>query len=95
MERQVRAEVVEARQLAAAMQASREQASVGNQAWVATEGDDDIDEQFRELCDAAGVIAYGLREIRNQGQVQLQSPHHRYRTQRRTRHTDRLTDRCI
>eukprot|EP00966_Prymnesium_polylepis_P038488 893202-Prymnesium_polylepis.1 len=37
------------------MQASREQASVGNQAWGATEGDDDIDEQFRELGDAAGV----------------------------------------
>ena len=55
MERQVRAEVMEARQLAAAMQASREQAGVGNQVWGATEGDDDIDEQFRELCDAAGV----------------------------------------
>jgi hypothetical protein len=37
------------------MQASREQAGVGNQVWGATEGDDDIDEQFRELCDAAGV----------------------------------------
>ena len=55
MERQVRAEVVEARQLAAAMQASRDQANVGSQSWGAAEGDDDIDEQFRELCDAAGV----------------------------------------
>ena len=55
VERQVRAEVVEARQLAAAMQASRDQANVGSQSWGAAEGDDDIDEQFRELCDAAGV----------------------------------------
>eukprot|EP00966_Prymnesium_polylepis_P237176 5485271-Prymnesium_polylepis.1 len=55
MERQVRAEVVEATQLAAAMQASKEQANVGSQSWGAAEGDDDIDEQFRQLCDAAGV----------------------------------------
>ena len=50
MERQLRAEVEEARQLAAAMRASRDQARG------AAEGDDDIiDAQFRELCDAAGV----------------------------------------
>jgi len=50
MERQLRAEVEEARQLAAAMQASR------GQSWGAAEGDDDIiDAEFRELCEAAGV----------------------------------------
>eukprot|EP00966_Prymnesium_polylepis_P285095 6586232-Prymnesium_polylepis.1 len=38
------------------MQASREQAGVGNQVLGATEGDDDINEQFRELCGAAGVV---------------------------------------
>ena len=54
MERQLRAEVEEARQLAAAIQASRDH-EVGRRSWGAAEGDDDIDEQFRELCSAAGV----------------------------------------
>ena len=54
MERQLRAEVEEARQLAAAIQASRDH-NVGRRSWGAAEGDDDIDEQFRELCSAAGV----------------------------------------
>ena len=50
MERQLLAEVEEARQLAAAMQASR------GQSWGAAEGDDGIiDAEFRELCEAAGV----------------------------------------
>eukprot|EP00966_Prymnesium_polylepis_P205856 4770353-Prymnesium_polylepis.1 len=49
MERQLRAEVEEARQLAAAMQALR------GQPWGAAEGDDDIiDAEFRVLCEAAG-----------------------------------------
>ena len=55
MERQVRAEVEEARQLAAAIQASMDQGIVGSQSTGATGVDDDIEEQFRELCDAAGV----------------------------------------
>ena len=55
MERQVCAEVEEARQLAAAIQASMDKGIVGSQSTGATGVDDDIEEQFRELCDAAGV----------------------------------------
>ena len=48
-------EMEEARHLAAAIQTSRDQGVVGSQSQGATEVDEDIEAQFRELCDAAGV----------------------------------------
>ena len=54
VERQVRAEGEEARQLAVAIQVSMDQTSVSG--WQGMmKGDGGIDEQFRELCEAAGV----------------------------------------
>ena len=55
MERQLRAEVEEAKQLAAAIRASMEQGIVGSQSRGATEDDEVIEEEFRQLCEAAGV----------------------------------------
>ena len=55
MERQLCAEVEEARQLAATIRASLDQGIVGSRSWGTTEGDDDVEEQFKELCEAAGV----------------------------------------
>ena len=51
-ERQLRAEREEARQLAVAMRASLDQGGVG----CCLKERDAVDEQFRELCDAAGVL---------------------------------------
>ena len=57
MERQLCAEVEEARQLAAAIRASLDQGIVGSRSWGTTEGDGDVEEQFKELCEAAGVAS--------------------------------------
>ena len=50
-ERQLRAEREDARQLAVAMRASMDQGGVGS----CLEEREEVDEQFRELCNAAGV----------------------------------------
>eukprot|EP00966_Prymnesium_polylepis_P104991 2431974-Prymnesium_polylepis.1 len=55
MERQLCAEVEEARQLAATIRASLDQGIVGSRSWGTTEGDDDVEEKFKELCEAAGI----------------------------------------
>jgi hypothetical protein len=54
-ERQLRAEREEARQLAVAIRVSMDWSGVGSGLQGTVEGDDGIDEQFKELCDAAGV----------------------------------------
>ena len=55
VERHLRVEVEEAKQLAAAIRASMEQGIVGSQSRGATEDDEVIEEEFRQLCEAAGV----------------------------------------